>query len=96
MSKGRVAGLLAVTRSFGDHTLKHLVIAHPYMSKLEITDDDEFILIACDGVFDVMTDQEAVDFVRPHIQVWSVSRWPSIEIESQGGLSPDQRGHCKE
>lgn len=74
MSKGRVAGLLAVTRSFGDHTLKHLVIAHPYMSKLEITDDDEFILIACDGVFDVITDQEAVDFVRPHIQVWSVSR----------------------
>ncbi|KAK8801972.1 hypothetical protein WA158_006367 [Blastocystis sp. Blastoise] len=66
VSKGRVGGLLAITRSFGDHSLKNYVTAHPYITKYEITDQDQFLVIACDGIFDVMTDQEVIDFIQTH------------------------------
>ena len=32
-----------------------------------ITNDTQFLLLACDGIWDVMTNQEAVDFVRERI-----------------------------
>lgn len=31
--------------------------------QIELTANDEFLLLACDGLFDVMSHQEAVDFV---------------------------------
>ena len=31
--------------------------------------DDEFLVVACDGLWDVMEDQEVVDFIRKHIHV---------------------------
>ena len=43
---------------------QQLVIAEPEVRVLEITPDDEFLLLACDGLFDVMSSQEAVSFVR--------------------------------
>ena len=32
------------------------------------TDEDEFMIIACDGIWNSMTSQEAVEFVRDRIQ----------------------------
>jgi len=77
--KGRVLGVLAVTRSLGDHCMKEYVIAKPYTSKKTITivpsnDDDDndakiasFLIVGCDGLWDVIQDQEAVDFVLKRI-----------------------------
>lgn len=65
--KGRVMGVLAVTRSIGDHYLKEFVVAHPHVNQLSVklpADENDFVIVACDGLFDVMTDQEAVDLVR--------------------------------
>jgi len=66
--KRRVLGVLAITRSLGDHVLKQFVIAHPAVQErqLELQNEEEptFLVIACDGLWDVMTDQEAVDLVR--------------------------------
>ncbi|KAG6095202.1 hypothetical protein E4U30_002648 [Claviceps sp. LM220 group G6] len=61
----RVNGVLAVTRALGDAYLKDLVTGHPYTTETVIQPDlDEFIIIACDGIWDVCNDQDAVDLVR--------------------------------
>ncbi|KAK2612179.1 mgpp2cl-1, protein phosphatase 2C-like protein 1 [Conoideocrella luteorostrata] len=61
----RVNGVLAVTRALGDAYMKDLVTGHPYTTETVIQPDiDEFIIIACDGLWDVCSDQDAVDLVR--------------------------------
>ncbi|KAI0413184.1 phosphatase 2C-like domain-containing protein [Xylaria grammica] len=61
----RVNGVLAVTRALGDSYMKELVTGHPYTTETVIQPEvDEFIIIACDGLWDVCSDQEAVDLVR--------------------------------
>jgi len=72
----RVLGRLAVSRAFGDEeykaipdkdgadTGKPLVIADPEIRLERITPEDDFLLMACDGLFDVFSSQEAVDFVH--------------------------------
>jgi len=61
---GRVNAILSVTRSLGDHALKQSVLPYPHTSEVKLCDDDEFVIVACDGVWDVLSDQEAVDCVR--------------------------------
>ncbi|KAK4456317.1 phosphatase 2C-like domain-containing protein [Podospora aff. communis PSN243] len=61
----RVNGVLAVTRALGDTYMKDLVTGHPYTTETVIQPEtDEFIIIACDGLWDVCSDQDAVDLVK--------------------------------
>lgn len=50
MMAGRVNGVLAVTRSLGDSSMKDFVVGAPYTTETELCDEDEFLIIACDGV----------------------------------------------
>lgn len=53
----RVGGVLAVTRAFGDHSLKKSgVIAVPYVVKYTLKPFDKYIVIASDGVWDELSD----------------------------------------
>lgn len=65
----RVNGVLAISRALGDHMLKEndVVSASPFTSETKLNEDDTHLLLACDGVWDVLTDQEAVDLVMEHI-----------------------------
>lgn len=45
-----VTGVLAVTRSLGDSSMKDYVVGSPYTTETELCDVDEFLIIACDGV----------------------------------------------
>ncbi|KAN0060885.1 mgpp2cl-1, protein phosphatase 2C-like protein 1 [Thecaphora frezii] len=60
---GRVNGVLAVTRSLGDSAMKEFVVGSPYTTETCLGDDDLFLIVACDGLWDVTDDQEAVDLI---------------------------------
>lgn len=47
---GRVNGVLAVTRSLGDSSMKEFVVGAPFTTETELCDEDEFLILACDGV----------------------------------------------
>jgi len=59
----RVNGILAVTRSLGDHAMKDYVIGEPYLTEILLEPTDTHLILACDGLWDVATDQEAVDLI---------------------------------
>lgn len=55
--ENRVGGVLAVTRAFGDHSLKKSgVIAVPHVLKYTLKPFDKFMVIASDGVWDELSD----------------------------------------
>jgi protein phosphatase PTC1 len=61
----RVNGVLAVTRALGDAYMKGLVTGHPYTTEtVLVPEEDEFLILACDGLWDVCTDQQAIDLIR--------------------------------
>lgn len=60
----RVGGVLAVSRAFGDRLLKKYVVADPEIQEENITEDVEFLLLASDGLWDVVSNQDAVTMVK--------------------------------
>ena len=94
VTRNRVLGILAVSRSFGDHGMKDFVIgedqqlfatfsvcvlaslmytvfmifhlpATPYVTETDLSQCGEcpMLILACDGVWDVFSDQEAADLL---------------------------------
>eukprot|EP01129_Flabellula_baltica_P009982 TRINITY_DN4165_c0_g1_i3.p1 TRINITY_DN4165_c0_g1~~TRINITY_DN4165_c0_g1_i3.p1 ORF type:complete len:426 (-),score=85.63 TRINITY_DN4165_c0_g1_i3:427-1635(-) len=59
----RVNGLLGVARAFGDKSLQPYVTSEPAITKFEITEDTNFLILACDGLWDEVTDIAAVSLV---------------------------------
>ncbi|KAI8081648.1 phosphatase 2C-like domain-containing protein [Halteromyces radiatus] len=73
---GRVNGNLALSRAIGDFEFKqndHLpaeeqvVTCNPDIMEHQLTNGDEFIVLACDGIWDCMTNQEVVDYIRARV-----------------------------
>ncbi|KAK4409279.1 putative protein phosphatase 2C 58 [Sesamum angolense] len=60
----RVDGQLAVARAFGDKSLKRHLSSEPDIAVEIIDDDVEFIILASDGLWKVMSNQEAVESIR--------------------------------
>ncbi|GMY10152.1 probable protein phosphatase 2C 58 [Fagus crenata] len=60
----RVDGQLAVARAFGDRSLKIHLSSEPDVTVETITDETESIIFASDGIWKVMSNQEAVDSIK--------------------------------
>jgi protein phosphatase 1L len=60
----RVGGVLAVSRAFGDRLLKRYVVAEPEIQEDVIQKGVDFLILASDGLWDVVTNQEAVSMVK--------------------------------
>ncbi|XP_057468802.1 probable protein phosphatase 2C 11 isoform X2 [Actinidia eriantha] len=69
----RVGGVLAVSRAFGDKLLKPYVVAEPEIQDEEI-DGIDFIIIASDGLWNVLSNKEAVAIVQDITDAESASR----------------------
>ncbi|OAD76762.1 hypothetical protein PHYBLDRAFT_131698 [Phycomyces blakesleeanus NRRL 1555(-)] len=73
---GRVNGNLALSRAIGDFEFKknnqlpaeeQVVTCNPDIIEHQMSDADEFFVLACDGIWDCMSNQQVVDFVRSKI-----------------------------
>lgn len=64
----RINGALAVSRGIGDFYLEPFVSSEAFVNEEELESDDEFLILACDGVWDEIDDQRAVDIVKSEIQ----------------------------
>eukprot|EP01119_Soliformovum_irregulare_P024922 TRINITY_DN9062_c0_g1_i2.p1 TRINITY_DN9062_c0_g1~~TRINITY_DN9062_c0_g1_i2.p1 ORF type:complete len:415 (+),score=113.84 TRINITY_DN9062_c0_g1_i2:99-1343(+) len=64
----RVNGMLAVSRALGDIFLQPYVSPEPDITQFRITGSrDEFVILACDGLWDVMSDEEACQIASSEI-----------------------------
>lgn len=61
----RVGGVLAVSRAFGDKLLKQYVVADPEIKEEKVDSSLEFLILASDGLWDVVSNDEAVSMVKP-------------------------------
>lgn len=59
---------LSVSRAFGDNDEKPEISNIPDIYDNLLENNDEFLIIACDGLWDVLQNHEAVNFVRDHIK----------------------------
>jgi serine/threonine protein phosphatase PrpC len=61
-------------RCLGDTNFKiptsesNFVSCEPYFNSLQIVDDYKFILLACDGLFDKVEPQKAMEFLHNHLE----------------------------
>lgn len=74
---GYLNGQLGVTRALGDWHLEGMkemggrvgpLSAEPELKLITLTNEDEFLIIGSDGIWDVFTSQNSVDFARRKLQ----------------------------
>lgn len=80
---GRINRGLNLSRAIGDFSYKsnanlapdqQMVIAEPEICKISLQACDEFLVMACDGVWERLKSQECVDFVRKRIDEVPLSK----------------------
>ncbi|HSC24749.1 MAG TPA: PP2C family protein-serine/threonine phosphatase [Candidatus Babeliales bacterium] len=60
----RVNGCLAVSRAIGDWNLdKNAIIAKPEYQQILLTKENKFLVMATDGLWDVMSNKEIIDLI---------------------------------
>lgn len=73
----RVNGNLNLSRAIGDLKYKinskiarseQIITAEPEVKQIEINEEFKFFVLACDGVWDVMSNQEVIDFVMDKLE----------------------------
>ncbi|KAL6610754.1 hypothetical protein ACP70R_040723 [Stipagrostis hirtigluma subsp. patula] len=72
----RVLGVLATSRSIGDYYLKPYVSAEPEVTVVDRTDQDEFLILASDGLWDVVSNEVACKIARNCLNGRAASMFP--------------------
>lgn len=79
---GRVNGGLNLSRAIGDHGYKtnkelaaeeQMISALPDLKRLTLEPSDEFMVLACDGIWNYMTNEEVIGFVKTRIDAGKLS-----------------------
>lgn len=100
--EGRVNGGLNLSRAIGDHAYKRnkdlelkdqMITSLPDVKTLEIDPaTDEFMVMACDGIWNNMTSQEVVDFVKHELDSGNHQLSAICEKLFDVCLAPDTSG----
>lgn len=76
-SEGRVMGGLNLSRAIGDHTYKknkelpleeQMITSSPDIKDIKITEDDSYMVLACDGIWNVMTNEEVIEYINDKLK----------------------------
>ena len=77
--EGRINGNLNLSRSLGDLKYKQseclskahqMITAEPDVMVVDLLPDDRFIILACDGVWDCLSNQDAVSWLLQRMSIW--------------------------
>ncbi|KAL2540102.1 putative protein phosphatase 2C 75 [Abeliophyllum distichum] len=93
----RVEGILAMSRAIGDRCLKPFVISEPEISFTGRDEEDEFLILASDGLWDVMSSEMTCEVAReclreenrsagsrdPSTRPWTANEGPETLFPSQ-------------
>jgi protein phosphatase 1L len=83
----RVQGILAVSRAIGDRSLKPYITAEPRILEGYLGRENDFAVIACDGVWDVLSPEIVIAVVRAATDVQAAAE--TIKISSIDSGSTD-------
>lgn len=87
--EGRVNGGLNLSRALGDHVYKQnnsltpeeqAITANPELREMELSREDEFLVLACDGIWNVMTNDEVTQFIKEKLEVKNDEKTPLSTI----------------
>lgn len=84
----RVSGVLAVSRSIGDRYLRPYVIPDPEMMFVPRAKEDDCLILASDGLWDVLTNEEACDVARRRILLWHKKNGGTLSSERGENVDP--------
>ncbi|XP_021746007.1 probable protein phosphatase 2C 50 [Chenopodium quinoa] len=82
----RVFGVLAMSRSIGDRYLKPWIIPDPEVTIVQRAKDDDCLILASDGLWDVLSNEEACDAARRRILLWHKKNGTNIISDRGKGV----------
>ncbi|CAK9179925.1 unnamed protein product [Ilex paraguariensis] len=84
----RVFGVLAMSRSIGDRYLKPWIIPEPEVMFVPRAREDECLILASDGLWDVMSNEEVCEVARRRILLWHKKNGVDSLGERGQGVDP--------
>uniref|UniRef100_A0A1D1YAG8 protein-serine/threonine phosphatase n=1 Tax=Anthurium amnicola TaxID=1678845 RepID=A0A1D1YAG8_9ARAE len=84
----RVLGVLAMSRSIGDRYLKPWIIPEPEVICVPRMKEDDCLILASDGLWDVMSNEEVCDAARRRILTWYKRNGVTASLERGEGADP--------
>jgi len=100
--ENRICGNLNLSRAFGDHRYKRnaklaaqkqMITVYPEVWELTLQKDDEFLVLACDGIWGVMSSEDVITFVRRELNEEKKSCAEAAAALIQACLADDPEEH---
>eukprot|EP00732_Lithocolla_globosa_P007792 Lithocolla_globosa_v1_NODE_10334_length_610_cov_1.726126.p2 type:complete len:162 gc:universal NODE_10334_length_610_cov_1.726126:609-124(-) len=63
VERDRVMGALAVSRAFGNIKYRQFITSEPDLKQYTLDGSEEYLVLACDGLWDVMTSMDVRNFL---------------------------------
>nr|POE56074.1 putative protein phosphatase 2c 8 [Quercus suber] len=79
----RVLGVLTTSRSIGDHCLRPYVISKPEVTVTKRSNNDEFLILASDGLWDVISNEVACQIVKRCLEGRLRRKSLEVEVENE-------------
>ena len=90
-------GRLSVSRTFGDVEakneklggMKNVVVALPDITEIELDEDFNFMVLGCDGIFDVLSNEEILECIKIVLKEKEINDLNNVNISELCGYITD-------